>query len=251
MRWLLWCFCLLAESYETINHYHYHYRYVDFGIFQNQAKTEFWTIPFENMPTFCKCSSKHTRLSDIVTTETTKRPFPCLLLAFRQTLFSTLIKTFENQTCTKALHSWPDAHLRLPSKFSRVQITSDPRLIFHFGLVTVFCWEYRLLKHKITDIFKVWGWPWPPKPPGYVCAPSSTCLTTTHQLIWRFQLKCGVLDGSSMECRVIGEYYEAPYFHPQHQHPPSWNGPTENSMGDVYPPPHRCRTFPFLLTQMG
>ena len=24
MRWLLWCFCLLAESYETINHYHYH-----------------------------------------------------------------------------------------------------------------------------------------------------------------------------------------------------------------------------------
>jgi len=26
MRWLLWCFCLLAESYETINHYHYHYQ---------------------------------------------------------------------------------------------------------------------------------------------------------------------------------------------------------------------------------
>ena len=25
MRWLLWCFCLLAESYETINHYHYHF----------------------------------------------------------------------------------------------------------------------------------------------------------------------------------------------------------------------------------
>jgi len=22
MRWLLWYFCLLAESYETINHYH-------------------------------------------------------------------------------------------------------------------------------------------------------------------------------------------------------------------------------------
>ena len=22
MRWLLWCFCLLAESYETVNHYH-------------------------------------------------------------------------------------------------------------------------------------------------------------------------------------------------------------------------------------
>jgi len=24
MRWLLWCFCLSAESYETKNHYHYH-----------------------------------------------------------------------------------------------------------------------------------------------------------------------------------------------------------------------------------
>jgi len=23
MRWFLWCFCLLAESYETINHYHF------------------------------------------------------------------------------------------------------------------------------------------------------------------------------------------------------------------------------------
>jgi len=23
MRWLLWCFCFLAESYETINHCHY------------------------------------------------------------------------------------------------------------------------------------------------------------------------------------------------------------------------------------
>jgi len=23
MRWLLWRFCLLAESYEIINHYHY------------------------------------------------------------------------------------------------------------------------------------------------------------------------------------------------------------------------------------
>jgi len=23
MRLLLWCFCLLAASYETINHYHY------------------------------------------------------------------------------------------------------------------------------------------------------------------------------------------------------------------------------------
>jgi len=28
MWWLLWCFCLLAESYETINHYHYLFRMV-------------------------------------------------------------------------------------------------------------------------------------------------------------------------------------------------------------------------------
>jgi len=27
MRWLLWCFCLLAESYETINHYHCETKY--------------------------------------------------------------------------------------------------------------------------------------------------------------------------------------------------------------------------------
>ena len=25
MRWLLWCFCLLAESYETTNHWHWHW----------------------------------------------------------------------------------------------------------------------------------------------------------------------------------------------------------------------------------
>jgi len=24
VRWLLWGFCLLTESYETINNYHYH-----------------------------------------------------------------------------------------------------------------------------------------------------------------------------------------------------------------------------------
>jgi len=29
MRWLSWCFYLLAESYETMNHYHYinHYKH--------------------------------------------------------------------------------------------------------------------------------------------------------------------------------------------------------------------------------
>ena len=27
MRWLLWCFCLLAESYETINHWHWHWHW--------------------------------------------------------------------------------------------------------------------------------------------------------------------------------------------------------------------------------
>ena len=34
MRWLLWCFCLLAESYKTINHYHY---------FAVKSKAPCWT----------------------------------------------------------------------------------------------------------------------------------------------------------------------------------------------------------------
>jgi len=35
MRWLLWCFYLLAESYETINHYHYHYYYIGISEFDH------------------------------------------------------------------------------------------------------------------------------------------------------------------------------------------------------------------------
>ena len=30
-----------------------------------------------------------------------------------------------------------------------------------------------------------------------------------------------------MECGIVGEHYENPYLHPQHRHPPSWNGPSK------------------------
>jgi len=33
MRWILWCFCLLAESYETINHYDYQYKESDLPVY--------------------------------------------------------------------------------------------------------------------------------------------------------------------------------------------------------------------------
>ena len=33
-------------------------------------------------------------------------------------------------------------------------------------------------------------------------------------------------------------------------HPPR-NDPPKKSLGPAQPPPHRCRTFPFLLVQMG
>jgi len=45
MRWLLWCFCLLAESYETINHYHYYRPVTSLG---HQGDEKF----FESDPNF-------------------------------------------------------------------------------------------------------------------------------------------------------------------------------------------------------
>jgi len=54
-----------------------------------------------------------------------------------------------------------------------------------------------------------------------------------------------------MEGGEVGQHYETPYFHPRRRHPPSWNYPYENSVGSAYPLPHRCRTFPRLLAQMG
>ena len=49
---------------------------------------------------------------------------------------------------------------------------------------------------------------------------------TTHQFIWRQHLNCGALDGSPMECRVVGEHYKTQYFH----------------LRDVQPPPGRTLT---------
>jgi len=37
-----------------------------------------------------------------------------------------------------------------------------------------------------------------------------------------------------MECRVIGEHYETPYFHPRHRHPSSRNGPAMNSVDPAF-----------------
>jgi len=66
---------------------------------------------------------------------------------------------------------------------------------------------------------------------------------TAQQLIsssyLRQQQKCGAPGGSPMECEVVGQHYETPYFQPQHRHPPSCNGLTKNSMGSTWPPPHR------------
>ena len=65
------------------------------------------------------------------------------------------------------------------------------------------------------------------------------------------QQEYGALGGSPMECRVVGENCETPYFHSWHRYPPYWNDPAKSSMILVKPPPHRCRTFSLLLTQMA
>ena len=56
MRWLLWCFCLLAESYETINHYHYHYHYhktfSDSGLQSKKWFTWLWKQVKKKIPQF-------------------------------------------------------------------------------------------------------------------------------------------------------------------------------------------------------
>ena len=73
--------------------------------------------------------------------------------------------------------------------------------------------------------------------------------TTTHQFIWH-QQKCAALGGSPMECGVVSQHCEIPYFHPRHRNPTSWNGPSKNSVDPAEPPPHQCRTFPLLFAQM-
>jgi len=54
---------------------------------------------------------------------------------------------------------------------------------------------------------------------------------TTHLFIWQQHQECGALGRSPMECGVVGQHYETPYFHLRHRHPPSWNGPSKNSVG--------------------
>jgi len=56
-----------------------------------------------------------------------------------------------------------------------------------------------------------------------------------------------------LEHGVDGQPHKTPHFHPRHQHPPPifWNDPPKKSLGLAKPPPHRCRTFPLLLVQMG
>ena len=56
--------------------------------------------------------------------------------------------------------------------------------------------------------------------------------------------------GSPMECGVSIQPHKIPYFHP-HNGTHSRNDPPKNSVGPAQPPPHRCRTFPLLLVQMG
>jgi len=80
--------------------------------------------------------------------------------------------------------------------------------------------------------------------------PICTRRTTTRQFIWQQQHTCGALGGSPMECGVGGQPHRVPYFHP-HNDTHSQNDPRKNSLGLAQLPPHRCRTFPLLLVQMG
>ena len=58
--------------------------------------------------------------------------------------------------------------------------------------------------------------------------PICTGRTTAHHFIWQHQ-KCGALGGSPMECGVVGQHYETPYFHPRHR--PSWNDREQHGSG--------------------
>jgi len=56
-----------------------------------------------------------------------------------------------------------------------------------------------------------------------------------------------------MVCGVVGQVSacKTSHFHHRHQHPPSWNDPSNNSVGPAQLPPDQCRRLPLLLTQMG
>jgi len=55
---------------------------------------------------------------------------------------------------------------------------------------------------------------------------------------------CGVLDGSQVECGVVGEHYGTPYFYPRHRNPPS-----QEHSGSGLIASHLCRMFLLLLTK--
>jgi len=52
-----------------------------------------------------------------------------------------------------------------------------------------------------------------------------------------------------MERGAGGQPHKTPHFNSSHQYPPSRNDPPKQSLGPSQP--HRCRTFPLLLVQMG
>jgi len=72
----------------------------------------------------------------------------------------------------------------------------------------------------------------------------------THQFVWQ-QHTCSAVGGSSMECGVGGQPHKTPHFNSRHRYPPPQNEPPKKSLGPAQPSPHRCRTFPLLLVQMG
>ena len=56
---------------------------------------------------------------------------------------------------------------------------------------------------------------------------------------------------SSVECGGGRQPCKTPHFISRHRYPPSRNDPPKKSLFPAQPPPHRCRTFPLLLVQMG
>ena len=74
--------------------------------------------------------------------------------------------------------------------------------------------------------------------------PICTGRTTTHQFISQQQNKCGALGGSRWNAERLESPTTLRTFIPD---PPPWNSIAKNNMGPAQPPPHRCRTFPFLF----
>jgi len=78
----------------------------------------------------------------------------------------------------------------------------------------------------------------------HLCPPHNSSVHLQQQHM------CGALGGPLMEGGVVGQLYEAPYFHPRHRLPPSRNDPPKKSLSPAQPTPHRCRTFLLLFVKM-